>query len=126
MRRAITIVGTGGEGYRGNIGVALNSNTVITSVDWRHLRHGSGRGGNGLAERNMGIEATDVTISSTGTGAATIAINGTGGAGTSQNYGVHLTGSQYSRNQRGRGHLNHRPGWQRVGQRQCRYPIELH
>lgn len=89
----ITIDGTGGEGISNNIGVIL-SHTVITSVDGAISVTGQG-GGDGSGNRNIGFQSSGTTISSTGTGedAATIAIRGTGGVGTTISSGVFLSNS---------------------------------
>ncbi|WP_171187690.1 tail fiber protein, partial [Alienimonas chondri] len=89
----ITIDGTGGAGTNTNVGVFLTSSTMdVTSVDGDIAIIGRS---NGTGVQNYGVLASAIeTIASTGTGpdAATITINGTGGAGTANNYGVWLIG----------------------------------
>jgi len=92
---AITLDGTGGNGTSGNIGVRLElAGTLVTSADGDISV--TGQGGHGSSSDNYGIYmVTDADITSTGTGgnAATITLNGTGGNGTSSNYGIRLTNS---------------------------------
>ena len=88
---AITLHGTGGDGTSSNYGVNLNG-ALLTSVDGAIGI--TGIGGDGSAGTNYGVyQLTGAVISSTGTGAdaATITIEGTGGAGTSSNEGVILS-----------------------------------
>lgn len=88
----ITIDGTGGAG--GGTGLSVEGTAGLTSVDgaiWL-----IGQGGNGSFDDNRGVSLVDVeTIASTGIGtnAATITIDGTGGAGAADNYGVYVEGA---------------------------------
>jgi hypothetical protein len=90
----ITIHGTGGNGVHNNYGVQLSASTTnVTSVKGDISITGLG---NGSGVNNYGVYANNIeTIASTGTGvdAAKITIHGTGGDGTSDNYGVWLSGS---------------------------------
>ena len=87
----ITLDGTAGDSNRNNYGVWLvNTNTLITSVDGAINITGTG---NGTDDINYGIHLqSGAQIESTGTGAnaATITLDGTGGDGTFDNYGVYL------------------------------------
>ena len=86
----ITITGTGGNGVNANYGVFLTgAGTRVTSVDGAIGI--TGIGGDGSSSTNYGVyQLGGAVISSTGTGAgaATITIDGTGGAGTTGNEGV--------------------------------------
>ena len=88
----ILIDGTGGDGTLLNYGVYLfGGSTDLTTADGDISI--IGRGGNGSSGQNHGIYAIDIEgIGSLGTGSATISLNGTGGTGTSDNYGVYLRG----------------------------------
>ena len=91
----ITITGTGGAGTAGNSGVILRgSSTDVTSVDGDITI--VGQGGVGTSSTNFGVFVDQIdTIASTGAGmdAATITIEGTGGAGSASNYGLLIQGA---------------------------------
>ena len=95
---AATIVldGTGGVGTSSNTGVLISANpgltATVTSVDGSISVTGQG-GGTGTGGSNFGIAVLgDALVESTGTGpnAASIVLDGTGGAGTNSNIGVFL------------------------------------
>ena len=92
---SITLDGTGGDGTTNNHGTLIQSaGTLVTSVDGDISI--LGQGGNGSGATNVGIyQLNGAVVSSTGVGAgaATITFDGTGGDGTSSNYGVFLTGA---------------------------------
>jgi hypothetical protein len=87
----ITIDGTGGTGTDSNHGVFIaDADTLVTSVDGDIQITGTG-GGDGTGVDNHGVEISNgAAVSSTGAGvdAATITIDGTGGAGDEFNHGV--------------------------------------
>ncbi|WP_197998444.1 tandem-95 repeat protein, partial [Gimesia aquarii] len=90
----ITIDGTGGTGTVNNHGVFLANTASVTSTDGAILL--TGEGGNGTVTGNYGVVISNnslVTSLGTGINAATIAIDGTGGSGTSNNYGINLNNS---------------------------------
>ncbi|HEU5047882.1 MAG TPA: YDG domain-containing protein [Rickettsiales bacterium] len=84
----ITISGTAGAGSSGGsiIGDWI-SDTAITSQNGNISISGTGAAGTGTYNNGVLLDAGTL-IKSTGT--ATISLNGTGGDGTSQNYGVRL------------------------------------
>jgi RHS repeat-associated protein len=85
----IAIHGTGGAGTNYNQGVYISDGTQVTSVDGDIQI--TGQGGDGSSSFNPGVRISfGGIVSSTGTGsdAARITIDGTGGAGTANNYGV--------------------------------------
>ena len=90
--RSIAITGSGGTGTSSNYGVEI-TDTSVTLADGAIAI--AGTGGLGSADHNFGVELFDeTTVSSTGTGsaAATITINGTGGTGSDENFGVDIRG----------------------------------
>lgn len=91
----ITLNGTGANGTNQNYGIWLNSSTSkISTVDGDI--NVTAKGGDGSSSQNYGLYvSTSADIISTGTGASagTITLNGTGGNGTSDNYGFYATGS---------------------------------
>lgn len=87
----VLIDGTGGTGTVNNHGVFLANAALITSTDGAISL--TGQGGNGTVTGNNGViidNSSSVSSVGSGTNAATITINGTGGSGTSDNYGVRL------------------------------------
>src|SRR5262249_860460 len=94
----ITILGSGGAGpntgTQNDGGGVQNANTRVTSVDGAVSI--TGNAGSGTADRNIGVFiSAGGTVSSTGTtsSAATLTIQGTGGAGTDQGDGVLIEGT---------------------------------
>ena len=88
---SITFMGTGGDAAGDNNGIEIASattsiSTVNGDIDW------TGTGGNGTGGSNIGIRVVGVLIESTGTGAnaGSITLHGTGGDGTSNNYGIFI------------------------------------
>ncbi|QDU09046.1 Calx-beta domain-containing protein [Gimesia aquarii] len=85
----ITLNGTGGTGTASNLGIFLNTNSIISSVMGGIQLTGQGTDGTGAG--NVGVMVFNGSeISSTGTGinAATISIDGTGGASNFLGHGV--------------------------------------
>lgn len=79
----VNITGISGSGTHDNFGMQIN-NSRIASVDGDVTLSGTGQGSEGF---NVGVVTTgSSTIESTGT--AKITINGTGGNGTADNYGI--------------------------------------
>jgi CHAT domain-containing protein len=89
----ITIIGSGGGGTFGNAGFFMHSTGRINSIDGAIKIQGTASETTSTVN-NYGIRSNGV-ISSTGIGpnAATVEIEGTGGAGTSNNDGVFLVAS---------------------------------
>ncbi len=91
----ITITGSGGAGTLSNHGAVIAASTTsVTSVDGAILI--TGTGGNGANGGDVGVLLSSIgMLASTGTGpnAATITISGTGGTGSSNNYGVEISNS---------------------------------
>ncbi len=88
---AITITGRGGDGDNSNHGIAfLDTGTRVSSVDGDISLNGTG--GTGTGGFNQGITIFQGLIESSGVGpnAATITLNGVGGAGLDSNVGVAL------------------------------------
>lgn len=88
----ITINATGGDGFSSNTGFYIDdAGTLLTTVDGDiNITATGGSGGAGV---NHGLNVNDsAQISSTGitADAGTITINGTGGNGTLDNYGVYI------------------------------------
>ncbi|PIR31886.1 MAG: hypothetical protein COV36_06285, partial [Alphaproteobacteria bacterium CG11_big_fil_rev_8_21_14_0_20_44_7] len=100
----ITLSGQGGNGGASNYGVYIDgdsddTNDEISTVDGDISI--TGVGGNGSSIRNYGVSlALGARIVSSGTGASagTITINGTGGAGSSSDYGVIIDGGNDATN----------------------------
>ncbi len=91
----VTLHGTGGAGTSGNLGVWLNGTNTAVRSEAGNLSI-IGVGGDGSSNGNYGIYLSNgAVVESTGTGAdaATVTLHGTGGAGTSGNYGVRLNGT---------------------------------
>ena len=91
----ITLTGFGGDGRRYNYGTYINgAATHITSVDGNIGITGTGGDGSGNANHGIYVR-TGANISSTGVGsnAAMLTFDGTGGIGTSSNYGTHFAGA---------------------------------
>lgn len=94
----ITVNGMGGMGEDRNVGVIIDRNSHVVSVDGDISMAGTG-GSNGMAgsDRNLGVDISfGGMVSSTGTDtidrtAALISVNGTGGAGEDENDGVSIT-----------------------------------
>lgn len=96
----ITLNGSGGSGTGGSHGVVLEgSGDRITSVDGNISVTGQGGGGDPGANTSYGIFCTsgaNIVSSGTGSSAATITLNGTGGDGTSGNSGIRLSSATTS------------------------------
>lgn len=91
----ITINATGGNNKQINYGFVATSNTLITSIDGDISITGTG-GSDGSGADNSGIyilAGSDIISTGTSEYAAKITLVGTGGDGTSTNYGVHITSS---------------------------------
>lgn len=92
---SITLTGVGGNGNLGNYGVRLMTDAEIKSAIGNIAI--TGTGGDGVGNSDIGvILASGASISSTGSGAnaASITVNGTGGSGGSQNFGVWVVSSE--------------------------------
>jgi len=92
---AITLHGTGATGVQQNHGVFLTgANTLVTSATGPISITGTGGGGSGGDHHGISLaSAARITSTGTGAGAATVTLHGTGGAGTLQNRGVFLSGT---------------------------------
>lgn len=92
----ITISGTGANGGSfNNHGIRVDDvGTLITAVDGAISL--TGTGGNGSSSDNYGIfveDQSDIISTGTGVDATTITLTGIAGNGTSNNFGVYLTGA---------------------------------
>jgi len=91
---AISISGRGGNGDRLNYGVRIRGNGTTLETDTGDITV-IGDTASVLGDKNIGIileSSAEIISTGSGVNAGTITLNGTGGNGTSDNYGVHLLG----------------------------------
>lgn len=92
----ITVMGTGGaSGTDGNHGISVSgANSAITSIDGNIQL--TGQGGTGSTDQHIGVVLLDGgQVRSTGAtaDASDVTVNGTGGTGTQNNFGVFIEGA---------------------------------